>query len=233
MPTKTLVLPEIRTRTSKSRKASPLPALEALPLEDQRFALLLAEALGPVADGADLSEADVRSLLARLVEAGLLQEQRAPEARTRLARTLGPSLADLDPVPRATVEQARRLAGLKASLLRTGAFTTAALADARGIRANTARQWISRLRRSNRVFTVTQDGEALVPAFLLDAALEPRAEATEAIAVLREAGEDGWALWAWFASPSAWLDGDVPAEILSDESERVVEAARHRAASAE
>ena len=235
MPSKTLVRPKQRARPAKPRKTapSPLPALRALPVEEQRFALLLAEALGPVADGADLSEAEVRSLLARLVEAGLLQEQRAPGARDRLARTLGPSLADLDPVPRATVEQARRLAGLRTSLMRTGAFTTAALAKARGTSANTARQWISRLRRSNRLFTVTHDGEALVPAFLLDAALEPRPEAAEAIAALREAGEDGWALWAWFASPSAWLGGGVPAEVLSDEPGRVVEAARQRAASAE
>ncbi len=204
-----------------------------LSVEEQRFAVMLSDAIGRVATDVDLSEEDVRTMVARLVEAGLLQEQKAPEARRRLAQALGPSLADLDPVPRATVEQARRLAGLKASLLRQGAFTTASLAEARGITTNNARQWISRLRRADRLFTVAHEGESLVPAFLLDGALEPRPEATAAIESLRGAGEDGWALWAWFASPSPWLGGQVPAEAMTETPDAVAEAARSRAASAE
>lgn len=207
-------------------------ASSRLPLEQQRFALWLTEALRGVADEADLSESEARNLLYRLVQAGLLQERRAPEARLELARALGPSLADLDPVPYATVEQARRLSALRASLLRQGALSTAAIAEARGITANNARQWISRHRRSQRLFTVTHEGETLVPTFLLDQGLEPKPAATAAITALREAGEDGWGLWAWFASPSVWLGGGVPAEVLDTDPERVVRSALQRAASA-
>lgn len=218
--------------TTGSRKtASLLAALSGLPVEQQRFALLLTEALGHVADETDISESQVRNLLYRLVQAGLLQERRAPEVRQGLARALGPSLADLDPVPHATVEQARRLAALRASLLREGALPTAAVAEARGITPNNARQWISRLRKSHRLFTVTHEGETLVPAFLLDEGLEPKPEASEPVKVLRQAGEDGWALWAWFVSPSAWLNGRVPAEVLATDPQLVAEAARQRAAS--
>jgi hypothetical protein len=44
--------------------------------------------------------------------------------------------------------------------------------------------------------------------------------------------EDGWALWAWFATPSSWLGGRVPADVLETEPEVVAEAARQRAAAA-
>jgi hypothetical protein len=222
----------VATTTGSGKTASLLAALSGLPVEQQRFALLLTEALGQVVDETATSESQVRNLLYRLVQAGLLQERRAPGARRELARALGPSLADLDPVPHATVEQARRLAALRASLLREGALPTVAIAEGRGITPNNARQWISRHRKSFRIFTVTYEGETLVPAFLLDEKLEPRPEASRAIKALLEAGEDGWALWAWFATPSAWLGGRVPVEVLTTDPERVAESARQRAASA-
>lgn len=200
--------------------------------EQQRFSVMLAEAIRSLAVDIDIPESKVRNLLYRLVQSGLLQERRAPEARKELARTLGPSLADVDNVPYATVEQARRLATLRTSLLRQGAFSTATIAKARNMTPNNARQWISRHRRAHRLFTVTHDGETLVPAFLLDEALDPKPAPRAAIEALRQAGEDGWALWAWFAMPSAWLGGRPPAEVLATEPERVAEGARQRAAAA-
>ncbi len=209
-----------------------LAALADLPLERQRFALLLANVLRTIADESEISETEVRNLVYGMLQAGLLQQRRAPAARRDLAKALGPSLADLDPVPYATVEQARRLSALRASLLRQGALSTAALADARGITPNNARQWVSRNRKAHRIFTVMHDGEALVPAFLFDAEFEPRSEAQEPIRLLRAAGEDGWALWAWFATPSAWVGGRVPAELLGTAPELVAKSAQQRAAAA-
>jgi hypothetical protein len=211
---------------------SVLKALTTLPLEQQRFMLLLVDAFRTVADESEMPETEVRNLVYRVLQAGLLQERRAPAARRDLAKALGPALADLDPVPYATVEQARRLAALRASLLRTGALSTAAIADARGITTNNARQWVSRNRKAHRIFTVTHEGETLVPVFLLDEEFEPRPEAHEAIRLLREAGEDGWALWAWFATPSAWVGGRIPAELLATDPELVAESARQRATTA-
>lgn len=218
--------------TTGSAKSHVLEAFGGLPVEQQRFAVLLAEAMRSVADEIDIPESKVRNLLYRLVQAGLLQERRAPEARKDLARTLGPSLADVDPVPYATVEQARRLAALRSSLLREGAFSTAAIAEARGMTPNNVRQWISRHRKSHRLFTVTHEGETLVPAFLLDEELDPKPGPQAAIEALRRVGEDGWALWAWFATPSAWLGGRVAAEVLATDPELVAESARQRAAAA-
>jgi hypothetical protein len=206
--------------------------LSALSFAEQRLALLLVEALGRIADEEQLDASEVRRDVYRIVQGAALQERKAPQARTELARTLGPSLTDVEPVPYATVEQARRLAALRTSLLRRGAYPTAVIAQAKGITPNYARQWISRNRRMQRLFTVTHDGETLVPAFLLDERFEPKHEAQPAIAALREAGEDGWALWAWFGMPSSWLGGRVPAELLITDPEVVAEAARQRAAAA-
>lgn len=214
------------------KSAHVLGGVSELSVEQQRFALILIDTVRELADEIDAPESQVRNLLARLVHAGLLQQHRSPEARRELARTLGPSLADLDPVPHATVEQARRLAGLRASLLRGGAFSTNAIADARAITPNNARQWIARHRKAHRLFTVSHEGETLVPAFLLDESIEPKPEAQAPIKALRTAGEDGWALWAWFATPSAWLGGRVPAQLLSTDPDRLAEGASRRAAAA-
>lgn len=213
-------------------RARIVEALGALSFSERRFALLLAEALGRITDEKQLDASEVRRHIYRVVQGAALQERRAPQARTELARTLGPSLVDVDPVPYATVEQARRLAAVRTSLLRAGAYSTAVIAHEKGITANNARQWISRNRRTGRLFTVTHEGETLVPAFLLDDRLEPKREIQPAIAALREAGEDGWALWAWFGMPSSWVGGKVPAELVTTEPEIVADAARQRAAAA-
>lgn len=216
----------------QTRRTSAAGGSKAATLDRQRFAARLAEIIPAVAEDTELSEERIRSMIYRLIESGLLQQERASEARRELGRALGPALADVDPVPYATVEQARRLAELRASLLRRDAYTIAALAQGRGTNANNARQWISRKRRANQLFTASHEGETLVPAFLLDEQLDPRPEVAASIEALRAVGDDGWSLWAWFATPSAWLDGRVPADVLDRDPEQVTEAARRRAAAA-
>lgn len=218
--------------TGSGKTPSTITALTDLSPEWQRFALLLVQAVEDVADEAAVPEADVRSMVYRMFQAAVLQGRRVPRARLELAKVLGPSLGEFEPVPYATVEQARRLAALRASLLRSGAWSTAAIAKARGMTTSNARQWVSRHRKAHRIFTVTHEGETLVPAFLLDEELEPRPAAQEPIRLLHEAGEDGWALWAWFATPTAWVGGRVPAELLASEPDLVARAARLRAAAA-
>lgn len=202
------------------------------PADSERYAILVADAVHSIADEMGVTESEVRNVLYRIVHAGRAQERRAPGARAELGRTLGPSSADLDPVPEATVQQARRLASLRGALLGQGAFSTSAIAQGRGMSPSAVRTWLSRQRKADRLFTVTHEGETLVPAFLLDELMEPRDLLRPAISALRGAGEDGWALWAWFATPSPWLGGEAPALVAEHEPERVAEAAHRRAASA-
>ena len=201
-----------------------------MPREDRRFSALIASSVRDFADELQLGEPEVRNVLFRMIQAGQHQGRRAATARQELARTLGPSFADFDLVPDATVRQARRLATLRRSLLAQGALPTTAIAEGRGMKPSTARTWLSRQRKAHRLFTVNLDGETVVPAFLLDDAFEPRDAARPAIEALRSAGEDGWALWAWFATPSAWLGGQIPADVLATDPGKVAESARRRAA---
>lgn len=149
--------------------------------------------------------------------------------REDLVADMVPALDQLDPVPHATVEQARRLAALKTRLLESKAYTFRALAQGWDVAVPTARKRVDRARARDAVFTVVHDGEVLLPAFLLDGQMGIRSELAEAIRALRSAGEDGWATWAWFTSPSAWLDGSVPEELAASDPDAVATAARRRA----
>jgi hypothetical protein len=152
--------------------------------------------------------------------------------RGSLVDDMVPAFDQLDPVPHATVEQARRLAALKTRLLRSGAFTARALADGWEVALPTARKRLDRARDRGEVFTVIHDGEVLLPAFVLDGQMQIRGELTDAMRALTEAGEDGWAAWAWFTSPSGWLDGRVPEEVAASDAAAVAHAARRRASNA-
>lgn len=155
-----------------------------------------------------------------------------PGDRGELADLLTPSLTELNPVPPAAIEQARKVAERRISLLKGGAFTYPALAAGRRSTLPAIRQWVRRAQAKNSLFVVKHDGENIVPAFLLDEELAPRSAARPAIAALRGAGEDGWALWAWFVTPSGWLGGTTPAEKLLVEPDLVKEAAERRASNA-
>lgn len=208
------------------------PDRTSKPTDSDRYAILVAGAVHSIALEMGVPESEVRNVLYRIVRAGRAQGRRAPGARAELGRALGPSMVDLDLVPEATVQQARRLASLRGALLGQGAFSTSAIAEGRCMSPSAVRTWLSRQRKTDRLFTVSHEGETLVPAFLLDELLEPRDPLRPAISTLRGAGEDGWALWAWFATPSPWLGGQVPVLVAEHDPERVAEAAQRRAASA-
>jgi len=100
-------------------------------------------------------------------------------------------------------------------LLASGAFTYRALAQGSATKEPAVRRWVRRARKRHAIFTVDHDNETLVPAFLLDADLAPRAELADVIGVLAQAGEDGWGLWTWLTSPTSWLGGAIPRDGLT------------------
>jgi len=154
------------------------------------------------------------------------------ELRHSLVATMSPSVESLDPVPKGTVEQARRYTLLTSELMRRGAYDYDALAHGWDITVSAARKRVLRAAQRHQVFTVSYRDRTFVPAFVLDERLEPRPELVEPIAALVEVGEDGFSLWAWFVTPSGWLDGAVPAELAASAPERVHAAARRRASNA-
>jgi hypothetical protein len=173
----------------------------------------------------------LRLALSLLEAAEVVRAEEAAGRRSQLLRAM--LVADLDPVPAATVTQARRLAEHRERLIASGAHTVASLQRLRGnTSASTTRTWLARRRRSGALFTVSHDGSVLVPAFQFDEGGEPRPEMADVLAALAPLGLSGWALWTWFSSSSPWLDGARPVDWLDRRSEAVATAARRFASNA-
>lgn len=191
----------------------------------------LVELLEGLEASVDLPMPQLRETLQRILPLAAAQSEHAPETRRQLIDTLTVDLDVLDPVPHATVAQARRVAETRNRLLSSGAWTVAALAEARGVPESTVRTWLARQRAADRLVSVTVGGEAYVPAVLLDATAEPYHDAESLLRPLRESGMDPWAVWLWLDSPSAWLDGERPADVLTrGEVAQAATAARAQAA---
>jgi hypothetical protein len=182
-------------------------------------------------DIATLLEA-LRPGVTAAVEQAMRTRERTLGSLDAIVRLLTPGIEELDPVPHAVLEQARRQSVLRTNLLSQGAFTYRALAEGRQTSEAAARQFVRRARQRQLLFTVEHNGETLVPAFLMSERFEPFEPYVSTIRVLQSTGEDGWALWAWFLSPSPWLDGAVPAQLARVDPDAVTDAARRRVSNA-
>lgn len=179
----------------------------------------------------DDPDEDITAAIHRLLALAAAQGERGDDLRDDLVERLQTNPDLLDPIPRATVDQAQRIASRRNALLASGAWTVAALAQARGTQASSVRTWIARHRAASRIFTVIVNGDTYLPALLLDEAADLRAGTAGAIGPLKTAGLDAWALWVWFTTPSPWLDGQRPAELLADGDADRLAAAAHAQAS--
>jgi hypothetical protein len=178
-----------------------------------------------------VSEARLRSALTLLSAADRLRGDSADARRDLLVRAM--IVADLDPVPAATIGQARRLADHRGKLLASGAYTMAALTQLRAAASESStRTWLTRRRHAHELFSVTHDGATLVPAFQFDESAEPLPGLRPVLIALDEAGFEGWAVWTWFRATSGWLGGRRPVDLLASDPDRVAAAARHMASNA-
>lgn len=124
-------------------------------------------------------------------------------------------IRSIDPVPHAAVANALRIRELRARLLESGAHNYESLARGRNCTIDAARQSVSRARAKHQLITVQHEERTFVPQFLLDAVLDPIPGFAPIIARLAEVGEREWAAWTWLVTPSSWLDGEIPAEMVS------------------
>lgn len=104
------------------------------------------------------------------------------------------------------------------------------MAELRGQKVSSSRAWFYRQPVKDRLFAVSHEGRAVIPGFQLTGTGDVRAELTAVIAPLREAGFEGWAIWQWLTSPTAWLSGESPENVAVNDPDRAVTAARRVAA---
>lgn len=176
----------------------------------------------------EVSGVDRRDLEEALNLLPVVQELQAADASLTRELLLRALLHQQIPLtPPASVAQAHRLAAHRGSLLTTDVFTHQTLQQLRGDRqASSTRTWVTRKRQNRELFTVTHGGQTVLPAFQLAEDGTPRPELRPLIAVLADAGVDGWQLWTWLTSASSLLSGQVTHEVARTQPERALRAAQ-------
>jgi hypothetical protein len=168
---------------------------------------------------------DLEAALQLLPTVRELQAEDAALTRVALARALMHQHVPL--TPPASVAQAVRLAAHRGSLLAGEVFTHETLQQLRGDRqVSSTRTWVTRRRAARELFTVTHDGQTIVPAFQFTAEGKLRPELQPMLEALIDGGVDGWQLWTWLTSASSFLSGEVPHEVARNQPERALRAAQ-------
>ncbi|GAB2861603.1 hypothetical protein [Nocardioides pacificus] len=118
-------------------------------------------------------------------------------------------------VPVALLQLARQ-ARLREELLATAWFTYDTLAEARGETVDALRFAVTKAANAHQLLVVPADERALVPAFQLDADLDPRDDLAPVLQPLLAAGIDPWRAWAWLTQPAGLMAGLVPEQAAAD-----------------
>jgi hypothetical protein len=154
------------------------------------------------------------------------KNRRAGPARRRL-----PTVVSSPSMPNTPSEEAaRRWAERKEAMLRDNDVVTAAeLADVTGStaanKASRANEW----RSDGRIFGVNDGRQLVYPLFQIKEG-RPHKVVGEVLQLLRPKMTD-WEIFAWFTAPDMWsCRGRAPKDVLDENPEAVVEAARHAVA---
>ena len=179
------------------------------------------EVIDQVAAETDLEPEDVERVVAALAA----HNGHAETGAVELIEALMPQPLTV-PTP-AAVLQARRNAQARTALLREfGALRSAEVAELAGSRAGNRAALANRWRSEGRVLAVGVGDELLYPGFQFTSEGRPHAAVADALRELRAApGLTDWQAALWFASPTGWLGGRRPVDVLAEDPEAVVEAA--------
>ncbi|MBT9560700.1 MAG: hypothetical protein IV100_32045 [Myxococcales bacterium] len=86
-------------------------------------------------------------------------------------------------------------------------------------RANLANRW----KNEGRVFAITRGGRDYFPRYAFDDAFEPLPVLRDVLRAMQ--GRSSWGIAAWFESPSSFLGGQRPREVMAPQPKRVLDAA--------
>ncbi len=129
----------------------------------------------------------------------------------------------------AEARQARRNAEARTQLLQEfGAFTGEQIAEERSIAQN-RHALAARWRKEGRLFGVPYQGQTVYPAFQFDANDQLRSVVQDVLALLPREGMSDWEVALWWTAANGWLAGRRPVDLLGEEPEALVDAARRLA----
>ena len=182
-------------------------------------------ALGVLLDQGERDAEALAQLLAATAHAWDRQGHRVEE----LIEALTPQQLEL-PTPAALL-QARRNVEARSGLLREfGALDSAQVAELAGSRATNRAALANRWRAEQRVVAVPLRDELLYPGFQFTGEGKPHTAVGAALAeLLSDPQMSDWQAALWFIAPSGWLGGRRPADLLDEDADAVVEAARREA----
>jgi hypothetical protein len=131
----------------------------------------------------------------------------------------------------AAVLQARRNAEARTDLLQEfGALRSQEVADFAASRAANRAALANRWRGEGRLVAVPVGDELLYPGFQFTAEGKPKPVIAQTLEELRGITNiTDWQLALWFTSPTGWLGGRRPVDVIDEDPGAVIEAARREA----
>lgn len=154
-------------------------------------------------------------------------------ARSALEDYLNQALltSGTDLLTTATQRQVQRTAALRQRLMHESGYEThKTLAQLRDSQVSSVRTWVARARERGELFTVKVKGTTLIPKVQLTSDGELNTKVTPLVRPLVSAGLDEWSIWAWLATSTGLLSGEVPVEAVDQQPQRVQRAAERYAA---
>jgi Protein of unknown function (DUF2384) len=194
-------------------------------LEPEQVERVLEATLGAAVDSGGSDAAELAEVVLSAASAWRAQGRQL----TELIEALRPQHREF-PAPAALL-QARRNAEARDALLgEFGGLRSAEVAELAGSRAANRAALANRWRAEGRLVAVPVGDELVYPGFQFGADGRPHPTVGAALAELRrQPGLSDWQAALWFASPTGWLGGRRPVDLLDTEPDAVAEAARREA----
>jgi hypothetical protein len=163
--------------------------------------------------------------IARALASAMTEWKRHNGSYREVLDALAPK--DRGPLSAAGMLQARRNAKARRELLEEfPALTSSEVADAASSRAANRASLANRWRDEGRVFAIRVGDQQLYPAFQFDEDGRPLPGIGAALEHLRGGELNDWQTALWFASPTGWLGGRRPVDLLREGPDAVVGAAQ-------
>jgi hypothetical protein len=220
-------------RRATSRAAEALAAGPDVVLEDASGRVILVEAkIGSGKTEAMISEilkddtlaAFVAGPSASALATAIRDWNRHQDAYREVLEALAPK--ERGSLSAAAVLQARRNAEARRTFLdEFPALTSSEVADAAQSRAANRASLANRWRDEGKVFAIRVGDQQLYPEFQFDDRWRPRNALAGVLSYLSQGGLSDWQTALWFTSPSGWLGGRRPVDLLSDQPDAVTDAA--------